>query len=400
MAPAHADSIAETVVSEASWELERLDDLLAGLVAGYAERSARDARIVAGRLGIGGYRPETLTLLALRDDLSRDRARQLYAKAVGRIVREASRTGQATIAEFARRYPPGTGDHALVRALLAETYATDTDLAAMEWSYLKLRLAGHDPGDAKRVAGYVMQRILGWQKKTAITLAKLADPGETGAELAALLDRAERPPAPRAPAPLPDGTARVADAGDEGRGRFYLAKVGREVAYDSALGARLLRLLAASPLVDTFREEPLALTYTAPDGTDRVHYPAVAARRTDGTTVLLDVLPLGRLGFSPTRREYVLARDRAHELGWDYVCWTGSDLDPVALADRAPGGAVAEQITALLAAGPLDRTGLDRLLRATEIDLLGLAGLALRHDWVWERAPMRLSAPPLSRPPA
>ncbi|WP_052314053.1 hypothetical protein [Nocardia thailandica] len=398
MAPAHADIAEGPVVSEASWELERLDDLVADLVAAYAERSARDARIVAGRLGLGGRRPETLTLLALRDDLARDRARQLYAKAVGRIVREAGRTGHAAIAEFARRYPPGTGDHALVRALLAETYAGDTDLAAMEWSYLKLRLAGHEPGDAKRVAGYVMQRILGWQKKTAIVLAKLADPGESGAELAALLARAERSAAPGAPAPLPSESARVADADDDGRGRFYLAKVGREVAYDSALQARLLRLLAASPLVDTFREEPLALTHTE-DGTDRVHYPAVAARLAGGGTVLIDVLPLGRLGFSPTRRAYLLGRERAHELGWSYLCWTGSDLDPRALAARAPHGAVADRVADLLAEAPLDRAGIDRLLRGADLDLLDLAGLALRHDWVWERAPMRLSAPP-SSPPA
>ncbi|MFC4126810.1 sigma factor-like helix-turn-helix DNA-binding protein [Nocardia rhizosphaerae] len=384
------------IAADVSFELEQLDELVAELVAAHAERAARDARIVALRLGLGGVRPETLTRIGARYDLARDRVRQLYAKAVGRLVREAAQTGHRSAAVFAHRYPRESGDLRLVRQLLTETYATDTDLVAMEWSYLKLRLAGHEQGDAKRVAGYVMQRILGWQKKTASILAKLhplAEPGDLGP----LLDTVDWP-ADRPPAPLPTVSARVADADDDGRGRFYLATVGRDVAYDSALAARLLRGLDTSDAVTAFQEEPTALTYRFGDQ-DQVHYPAVAAQLTDGRIVLVDVVPLGRIAFHHNRIHTELGRAHAHANGWGWLTWTGSALDPAAVAARRIEPTVEQRLTADLARGPYDLRGLEAVRAETGLELLDLAGLVLRNDWCWDRAPMRLSASP-ARPPA
>lgn len=383
------------IAADVSFELEELDELVAELLTEHAERAARDARIVALRLGIGGQRPETLTRIGARYDLARDRVRQLYAKAIGQIVREAARSGHRCAEVFGHRYPRDAGDLRLVRELLAETYATDTDLVAMEWSYLKLRLAGHDQADAKRVAGYVMQRILGWQKKTASILAKLQPLDEAG-ELGPLLDEVEW--STGAAAPLPTASARVADGDDDGRGRFYLATVGRDVAYDSALAARLLRTLDADPLVTAFQEEPTALTYRFA-GEDHVHYPAVAAQLTDGRIVLVDVIPLGRIAFHHTRIQSELGRAYAHEHGWGWLTWTGSALGPARLRARTIDPAIEARIAADLARGPYDRRALAAVRAETGLDLLDLAGLVLRNDWQWDRTPLRLSASP-SRPPS
>ncbi|MFD6221828.1 sigma-70 family RNA polymerase sigma factor [Nocardia asteroides] len=383
------------IAGDVSFELEELDELVAELLAEHAERAARDARIVALRLGIGGQRPETLTRIGARYDLARDRVRQLYAKAIGRIVRDAARSGHRCGAVFEHRYPRDAGDLRLVRQLLGETYATDTDLVAMEWSYLKLRLAGHDQADAKRVAGYVMQRILGWQKKTASMLAKL-HPVDAPDDLGPLLDDVDWPTGPAAP--LPTASARVADADDEGRGRFYLATAGREVAYDSALAARLLRTLDTSPLVAAFHEEPTALTYQF-DGADHVHYPTVAAQLTDGRIVLIDVVPLGRIAFHHTRIQSELGRAYAHERGWGWLTWTGSALGPDQLRARATDPALEQRLATELARGPYDRRALAALRAETGLELLDLAGLVLRNDWRWDRTPLRLSASP-GRPPS
>ncbi|MFE7722953.1 hypothetical protein ACFU44_28425 [Nocardia rhizosphaerihabitans] len=383
------------IAADVSFELEELDELVAELLTEHAERAARDARIVALRLGIGGQRPETLTRIGARYDLARDRVRQLYAKAIGQIVREAARSGHRCAEVFGHRYPRDAGDLRLVRELLAETYATDTDLVARDWSYLKLRLAGHDQADAKRVAGYVMQRILGWQKKTASILAKLQPLDEAG-ELGPLLDDVEW--STGAAAPLPTASARVADGDDDGRGRFYLATVGRDVAYDSALAARLLRTLDADPLVTAFQEEPTALTYRFA-GEDHVHYPAVAAQLTDGRIVLVDVIPLGRIAFHHTRIQSELGRAYAHEHGWGWLTWTGSALDPARLRARTIDPAIEARIAADLARGPYDRRALAAVRAETGLDLLDLAGLVLRNDWQWDRTPLRLSASP-SRPPS
>ncbi|MGF0319589.1 hypothetical protein [Nocardia fluminea] len=383
------------IAADVSLELEELDELVGELLTEHAERAARDARIVALRLGIGGQRPETLTRIGARYDLARDRVRQLYAKAVGRIVREAARSGHRSARVFAHRYPIEAGDLRLVRMLLAETYATDTDLVAMEWSYLKLRLAGHDPGDAKRVAGYVMQRILGWQKKTASILAKLRVPEEGADELRALLGEVEW--STGSATRLPTESARVADGDDDGRGRFYLAKVGRDVAYDSAMAARLLRTLDADPLVAAFQEEPTALTYRFADE-DQVHYPAVAAQLTDGRTVLIDVVPLGRTAFHHNRVQSELGRAYAHEHGWGWLVWTGSALSTPQLEARPVDASIEQRLITELEQGPYDRQALAMVSAETGLDLLDLAGLVLRHDWQWDRLPMRLSASPSRRP--
>ncbi|MEV6657703.1 hypothetical protein [Nocardia fluminea] len=383
------------IAADVSLELEELDELVGELLTEHAERAARDARIVALRLGIGGQRPETLTRIGARYDLARDRVRQLYAKAVGRIVREAARSGHRSARVFAHRYPIEAGDLRLVRMLLAETYATDTDLVAMEWSYLKLRLAGHDPGDAKRVAGYVMQRILGWQKKTASILAKLRVPEEGADELRALLGEVEW--STGSAARLPTESARVADGDDDGRGRFYLAKVGRDVAYDSAMAARLLRTLDADPVVAAFQEEPTALTYRFADE-DQVHYPAVAAQLTDGRTVLIDVVPLGRTAFHHNRVQSELGRAYAREHGWGWLVWTGSALGTPQLEARPVDASIEQRLISDLEQGPYDRQALATVSAETGLDLLDLAGLVLRHGWQWDRLPMRLSASPSRRP--
>lgn len=392
-----ASEVGHDIATEVSFELEELDELVGELLVDHAERAARDARIVALRLGIGGRRPETLTRIGARYDLARDRVRQLYAKAIGQIVREAARSGHRSAAVFAHRYPREAGDLRLTHALLAETYATDTDLVAMEWSYLKLRLAGHDQADAKRVAGYVMQRILGWQKKTASILAKLHSPADDTDDLDALLAGIQWPTG--SPAPLPTASARAIDRDDDGRGRFYLAKAGREVAYDSALTARLLRTLDAAPAVAAFQEEPVALSYRF-DCADHEHYPAVAARLTDGRAVLVDVVPLGRIAFHHNRIESDLARAYAHEHGWGWLPWTGSALGPDRLRARPIDPAVEQRVGEDLAQAPYDRAALAALCADTGLDLLDLAGLVLRNDWQWDRMPLRLSAPPSPRPKA
>ncbi|MBC7302889.1 MAG: hypothetical protein H5T78_18320 [Nocardia sp.] len=383
------------IAADVSFELEELDELVGELLTEHAERAARDARIVALRLGIGGQRPETLTRIGARYDLARDRVRQLYTKAIGRIVREAARSGHRSAQVFAHRYPVEAGDLRLVRMLLAEIYATDTDLVAMEWSYLKLRLAGHEQGDAKRIAGYVMQRILGWQKKTASILAKLHVPAEDVADLRALPGDVEWPTG--SAAALPTGSARVADGDDDGRGRFYLAKVGRDVAYDSAMVARLLRALDADPAVAAFQEEPTALTYRFGDE-ERVHYPAVAAQLTDGRAVLIDVVPLGRIAFHHNRIQSELGRAYAHEHGWGWLVWTGSALGPAQVAARAVEPSTEQRLATDLARRPYDRPALAAVSAQTGLDLLDLAALVLRNDWQWDRMPMRLSASPSRRP--
>ncbi|MEV6276231.1 hypothetical protein [Nocardia sp. NPDC051832] len=380
---------ADDLETDVSFGLEEVNEVLAELIEGQAERSRRDADILGLRLGVSGARPETLARIGSRYDLARDRVRQLHTRSVGQMLRELPLSG-SRLAAFTRRYPLAARDPALTRALLVETYATETDLVGNELSYLKLRLAGHPPEDAKRVAGYVMQRIMAWQKKTNRRLAKLQDAGPVAtSQVNSFLGQVDW--AGGKPAALPKQSARTIDGDDDGRGRFYLDKVGRDVRFDSALQARLLQTLNASELVDTFQEHPSAIGFEV-DGAEQVTYPTIAARFTDGRVALIDVQPLGHVGFHVNRAASAAARAHAHNNGWGWLVWTGSHIGIPELLHRKVDGHLEKRLRDQLTSGPVFWSTVRQLRDETGLDLLDFTALILRNDWRWDRAPFLLRA--------
>ncbi|MFE2955011.1 hypothetical protein [Nocardia tengchongensis] len=381
--------------------LEHVHEVLAELAAEVAADRPRDAELITCRLGLDGENPETLMLLGARFGVSRDRARQLYTRAVGTMLRQTLATGRTDLSVFADRYPVGRSDEALVRTLLAETYATDGDIAAQDWSYLKLRLAGHDLQDAKRLAGFVFQRIAGWQQKGRWHLmpvpshedgTRATESGATQASddvWAALLRRVEWPEG-GTPEELPALPAGRLDYDDDSRGRMYAEKLGREVTFDTALQARLLRLLDTSPQVQSFRELPTTVTYDL-DGSERVHYPTAAATFADGRTVLIDVLPLAHTALHPQRTRAAASRAQAHSLGWGWLSWTGSRHGIPELLSRKVDAHHESTLISRLSRGPLTWPALDTFRTETGLTLLDLAALVHRHDWKWHRGPFRLT---------
>jgi hypothetical protein len=381
----------DDIQGDVSFGLEEVNELLGELVEMHGDRRRRDAEIVGFRLGVSGERPETLARIGARYDLSRDRIRQLHTRAVGQILRDAQLSGHRAAGVFARRYPVGSRDQQLVRALLVETYATDTDIVANELAYLKLRLAGHAGEDAKRVAGFVMQRIMAWQKKTNRRLAKLhnAEPLATS-EVNSWLGQVDWPES-GAPGPLPLESARTVDGDDDGRGRFYLDKVGRDVAFDSGLEARLLRTLNASDLVETFQEQPSAVGYEI-GGAQQVSYPSIVARLADGRVVLIDVEPLGHVGFHVNRVKSTAGRAYAHANGWGWLVWTGSQIGIPDLLGRRVDSQAEGLLRELVERGPVYWPAMQQVRMETELELLDFITLVLRHEWRWDRAPFTLTA--------
>lgn len=371
-----------------SFALEDVNEVLAVLTAEVALERPRDGEIITCRLGLDGESPETLTLLGARFGVSRDRARQLYTRAIGQMVRQVQATGEPDLAVFAQRYPVGWGDERLVRTLLAETYATDSDIAAQDWAYLKLRLAGHDLQDAKRMAGFIFQRIAGWQQKGRWHLLPPVQPEEVPAGIwNPWLHRVEW--ADGTPDELPDTAARTIDLDDDGRGFMYSEKLSRETTFDTGLQARLLRLLDLSERVESFQEYPVELTYDI-DGSDRFHYPTAAARFTDGRVVLIDVIPLGHTAFHPNRARAAAGRAYAHAHGWGWLVWTGSELGVADLAARKVNTRVETALRNRLTKGPLGWEEL-RTHRTGGLEFLDLSTLVFRHGWRWDRGPFRLS---------
>lgn len=389
-----ADDMVDDLAEHLGFALDDMDERLTRLVDDYALDRPRAAEILRLRLGLGDRGPQTLTRIAAGFDFSRDRIRQLHTKAAGELLRQAKLAGALPAAEFAARYPTTAKDQQLVRALLTETYVTATDLVANELSYLKLRLAGHDAADARRISGFVTQRLAAWRKKTNHRLARLHDgaPFPVGHDNA-WLDRVEWPTGSTSPTPLPTDSARTLDGDDDGRGRFYLDKVGRDVGFDSGLEARLLGILNADERISTFQENPDAVLYQV-DGEQDVHFPTAAAQLADGRIALIEVQPLGRIAFRDYRARAAAARAYAHDNGWGLLVWTGSTIGIPGLAARHIAPAVETPLCELVDQGQASWPAL-RQLRAG-LEPLDLAAAVLRHDWSWDRGSYRISASPVS----
>ncbi|WP_308166830.1 hypothetical protein [Nocardia albiluteola] len=385
------DDLEDTVTVD----LEHSDETLAAMVAEQAQERPRDGELMTLRLGLDGERPETLTLLGARYELSRDRVRQVYTRAAGQLVRRVQATGHPSTEVFAARYPVGWGDQRLIRTLLAEIYATDADIAAQDLAYLRLRLAGHALLDAKRLAGFVFQRIAGWQQRGRWHPGTPRAAESVTGQLNPLLRRVEW--ATGSPAPLPELPLTTIDSADDARGSIFSDTLGRETSFDTALEARLLRMLDESDQVAAYTERPAAVEYCL-DGVERVHCPTVAARLTDGRAVLIDAVPLARIAVHGNRIKLAATRATAHEHGWGHLVFTGSRIgEPDLRAHTVP--AQHENILRnRLAQGPLAWDEFQGYAQEFGVGITDLAAMALRHDWRWERGPFRLSAPAPSAP--
>jgi hypothetical protein len=372
-----------------SFTSEQMADMLADMVAAQAEERPRDGELLTRRLGLDGVRPETLTLLGARFELSRDRVRQLYTRAAGQLLRRVQATGHPDPAVFADQYPVGWGDQRLTRTLLTETYVGDCDIAAQDLAYLKLRLAGHSLIDAKRVAGFVFQRIAGWQQRGRWHLDRPRTAEPTAGQLLPLLRRVDWPSGD--PGDLPELPITTVDADDDARGHMFAEKLGRETTFDTALQARLLRMLDDGEQVDSYTERPVAVDFTV-DGVADSYCPTVAARLTDGRVLLADVVALGQLGLHANRVRLEAARAHAHARGWGWLVFTGSRLgEPDLLRHTVP--ARSENILRnRLATGAVHWAEFRSLVDETGLEPVDLIALALRHGWRWDRAPFRLSA--------
>lgn len=370
-------------------EFEEIDETLSTMAAEQAQERPRDGELITQRLGLDGERPETLTLLGARYELSRDRVRQLYTRAAGQMVRRVQATGYPDTAVFAARYPVGHGDERLVRVLLTEIYATDADIAAQDLAYLRLRLAGHALLDAKRMAGFVFQRIAGWQQRGRWHPLGLRPAEPVTGQLIPLLRHTEW--ATGAPDPVPDIPLTTVDSGDDARGSIFSDTLGRETSFDTALEARLLRILDESEQVAAYTERPVAVDYRL-DGVERVHYPTVAARLTDGRALLIDVLPPARIAVHGNRIKLTAARAAAHAHGWGHLVFTGSRLGEADLREHAVAARHENMLRDRLAEGPVEWPEFRRYTTETGIGITDLATMTLRYGWRWERGPFRLTA--------
>lgn len=100
-------------------------------------------------------------------------------------------------------------------------------------------------------------------------------------------------------------------------GLWWSATMGRHVGYESWLERDHAMMLDFDGTVATFTSQPFWLRFPGENGKDRVHAPDFFARRHDGTGIVIDCRPDGRI--KPRDAESFAATERACALvGWEY----------------------------------------------------------------------------------
>ena len=113
-------------------------------------------------------------------------------------------------------------------------------------------------------------------------------------------------------------------------GWWYFATTGTHIGFESWLERDHLMLMDFDPAVVAVASQPFWLRWIDEDDRARRHAPDFFARRHDGSAVVVDVRPDGRI---PERdaQTFAVTAEACKAAGWEYQ--RASDLDPVTVAN-------------------------------------------------------------------
>lgn len=374
-----------------SYDIEPIHDLIASLIGRYSSRDPREPEILAARFGLDGDQPPTLAELGAVYGITRERVRQLQERATTTLIKQslAAEHAQEARTVLTARYGPEHPEMQLVHRLTLETCATDTERSAKCLVNLKLQLAGHTAESAKTLTAQVVT-CTSWLRRRITELQRSTVSAEerATAHLNRWLDAIDWPPQIPRISPIPTQCARLIDLTEEGKYSLYLNKVQREVLADSRFEQRLLRILNASNLVETFQEQPVCIRYRY-KGHDRSYYPDLILKLADGRVILVEVKRVAELAYAKNQAKFAAARTYAHQRGWGWLVWTAAASIPELLS-RTITAEFQSRLTALVESGNATWYTI-RELEKEGLQFLDLVSLTLRNQWRWERTPFRLS---------
>lgn len=374
------------------YDIEPIHDLIAALIGSYSSRDPREQEILAARFGLDGDQPPTLAELGTVYGITRERIRQLQERATTTLIKQSltSEDAQEALAVLTDRYGPEHPEIQLVHRLTLETCATDTERSAKHLVNLKLQLAGHNAEAAKALTAHV-STCISWLRRRITELQRNTVSAQERAttHLNRWLDHVDWPPqSSTGISPIPTQAARLIDLTEEGKHSMYLDKVDREVLADSRLEQRLLRILNASNLVETFQEQPLCIRYQY-QSRDRSYYPDLILKLADGRVILIEVKRVAELAYAQNQAKFRAARTYAHQRGWGWLVWTAAASIPELLS-RTITAEFQNSLTALVESGNATWYTIHQLEK-DGLQFLDLITLTMRNQWRWERTPFRLS---------
>lgn len=286
------------------------------------EGRSREQQILRMRVGFEDA-PHTLAEIAEEFGLSRERIRQIEARALTLLVRQARKPGTpgATLAALLHLPDnPDALDEAFaerIATIVAAEFVAPTRVAIP----LLLCAAGVGSPTARRVAVLARaaeerrRELEKEQRRTAAAERRAATAARRAEEvLARWIEHAawpadlESPPERGTPHPL------RLDGPGEPAGSFYSSKLDREVLYESSLEFSAFTVLENSTDIAWYQEQPLIIPYTW-EGRQRLYYPDILAATHKGRCLLIEAKPLTSMPVALNRAKATAARAYAHRNG-------------------------------------------------------------------------------------
>ncbi len=291
----------------------------------------REQQILRMRVGFQDA-PHTLAEIAERFRLSRERIRQIEARALTLLVRQARKPGSpgATLAALLHLpNNPDALDEAFADRIITIVASEFVAPARVAVPFL-LCAAGVTSPTARRIAFLAraaeerrqefkkeQHRTVAARQRAAIAVLRADEVVARWSEHASWPATVEPPPERGVFHGL-----RLRGPG-EAAGSFHSSKLDREVLYESSLELAALTVLENSTEVAWYQEQPLTIRY-AWEGRQRVYYPDILAATKTGRCLLIEVKPLTNMPVALNRAKATAARAYADQHGWGWVTVDGA----------------------------------------------------------------------------
>jgi len=304
----------------------------------WLERRPREQQILRMRVGFEDA-PHTLAEIAGEFGLSRERIRQIEARALTLLVRQARKPGTPGAILAALLHLPDNPD-ALDEAFaerIATIVASEFVAPARVAIPFLLCAAGVGSSAARRVAALARaaeerRRELEKEQRRTTAAAQRATTAARRADdvVDRWIEHAAWPADLGSPPERGTLHALRLDGPGEPASSFHSSKLDREVLYESGLELAAFTALENSTEIAWYQEQPLTIPYTW-EGRQRLYYPDILTATHTGRCMLIEVKPLTSMPVALNRAKAAAARAYAHRNGWGWVtvdgARTGRDLE-------------------------------------------------------------------------
>ncbi|MCG5220583.1 TnsA endonuclease N-terminal domain-containing protein [Streptosporangium soli] len=373
--------------------LIQVRELPAAAISGVIDWRRRD--VLARRLGLYDYQPQSLETVGAALGVSATRARQLQEKAMLRLHAEHRlpwaidhvRGAIKQVLKQAANAAIGTSE-CLLNLSEAALPNTNPRLAVRFMAIL----TKYGQIESRHLAAEVTSILARRREEEVQQIRQESVVGRATARCAEILDAVAWAPELGAPPDFYQVRAQRAVNEREHSGLWHAPKLGREVAYESILELRVIKLFDLAHQIAWYCEQPVAIPYRF-NGKERTYYPDLLAVTNDQRCFLIEVKPRFEMATSINRVKFNAMRQYCAERGWGHVVTDGV-RHMRQLESRIVDPTTMKRLTSALIERDLYWPDILRLRKNGPLTNSDIAAAVIQQGWDFQLGPYYLSMGP------